>query len=46
MRTQEMSDDTWREILTDLIMQLRIHPHKDEIISLMLEQVSEDSDTI
>lgn len=41
-----MSELTFSRRLQQLITQLEYHPHRDELLCLMAEQLNDDTDTV
>ena len=41
-----MKEQTFNRRLQQLVLQLNIHSHRDELLRLMTEQVAEDTNTV
>jgi hypothetical protein len=41
-----MTESTFNRRLSQLIAQVQDHPHREEILQLALEQLSDDSDSV
>ena len=43
MKRQQMNDSTWIHYLEKTLKEIEDHPHREELIKLINEQVSDDT---
>ena len=46
MKKQQMNDSTWIHYLEKTLKEIEDHPHREELIKLINEQVSDDTNIL